>query len=76
MLDLIGREQIFRVDIEPASGQPEHPRNTYLTGSSTADDVVEQLEEVVAAHERVLAILDSDHSRDMCSTSFGSTAAA
>ena len=64
MLDLLGRGEIVTVDINPAEGRPQHPRITYLTGSSTADKVVEQLEELVADRERVLAILDSDHSRE------------
>ena len=52
------------MDISPIEGRPEHDRITYLTGSSTADEVVAEVERLVAGHERVLVILDSDHSRD------------
>lgn len=62
--DLLSRGEIVTVDISPIEGRPEHPRITYLTGSSTAGEVVEEIERHVAGHERVLVILDSDHSRD------------
>ena len=62
--ELLSRGEVVTVDISPFEGRPEHDRITYLTGSSTADDIVAQLEKRVAAHDRVLVILDSDHSRD------------
>jgi cephalosporin hydroxylase len=62
--DLLGRGEVVIVDIPPIEGRPEHDRITYLTGSSTAGEVVAEVERHVAMHERVLVILDSDHSRD------------
>jgi cephalosporin hydroxylase len=62
--DLLGRGEIVTVDIHPVEGRPEHDRITYLTGSSTTDQVVREIERFVADRERVLVILDSDHSRD------------
>jgi cephalosporin hydroxylase len=62
--DLLGRGEIVTVDIYPIEGQPEHDRITYVTGSSTADEVVAEVARHVTGHERVLVILDSDHSRD------------
>lgn len=63
--DLLGRGEVVTVDIHPVDGRPEHDRVTYLTGSSTADEVVGEIERLVAGGpERVLVILDSDHSRD------------
>ncbi len=62
--DLLGRGEIVTVDIYPIEGRPEHPRITYVTGSSTAGEVVAYVSGVAAGHERVLVILDSDHSRD------------
>ncbi len=64
MMDLMGRGEIVTVDISPVEGRPEHDRITYLTGSSTAGVIVEQLEQFVDGRQRVLVILDSDHSRD------------
>ena len=62
--DLLGRGEVVTVDISPVEGRPQHDRITYLTGSSTADEVVGEVERLATDHERVLVILDSDHSRD------------
>lgn len=62
--DLLGRGEIVTVDIYPIEDRPDHDRITYITGSSTADEVVAEIERLVTGHERVLVILDSDHSRD------------
>ena len=62
--DLLGQGDVVTVDIHPVEGRPEHDRVTYISGSSTADEVVAELERLVAGRDRVLVILDSDHSRD------------
>jgi cephalosporin hydroxylase len=64
LMDLLGRGEIVTVDLHPVEGRPQHPRITYLTGSSTADDVVERIGQLADGRERILVILDSDHSRD------------
>ena len=60
--ELLGGGEVVTVDISPIEGRPEHDRITYLTGSSTAGEIVAEVERHVAMHERVLVILDSDHS--------------
>jgi cephalosporin hydroxylase len=62
--DLLGRGEIVTVDIFPIEDRPAHDRITYLTGSSTAPEVVAEVERIVAGRENVLVILDSDHARD------------
>jgi cephalosporin hydroxylase len=62
--DLLGRGEVVTVDIHPVEGRPEHDRITYLTGSSTDNEIVSELERRTAESEQVLVILDSDHSRD------------
>lgn len=62
--DQLGRGEIVTVDIYPIEGRPEHPRVTYVTGSSTAPEVVAEVERLAEGRERVLVILDSDHARD------------
>jgi cephalosporin hydroxylase len=42
--------------------RPQHPRVTYLRGSSTDPEVVAQVRRRAEAVERVMVILDSDHS--------------
>jgi cephalosporin hydroxylase len=62
--DQLGRGEIVTVDIYPIHGRPAHDRITYLTGSSTAHEVVAEVERLAEGRERVLVILDSDHARD------------
>lgn len=62
--DLLGRGEVVTVDITPVEGRPRHDRISYLTGSSTADEIADELEGWVAGREQVLVILDSDHARD------------
>jgi cephalosporin hydroxylase len=60
VLDQIGHGQVITIDIEDRSGRPQHPRITYLTGSSTDPLIVGQVKQRVR-NSRVMAILDSDH---------------
>jgi cephalosporin hydroxylase len=60
--DLLGTGEIITVDVEPQPGRPDHPRVTYLQGSSTEASIVEQLRLKAESTNRVMVILDSDHS--------------
>jgi cephalosporin hydroxylase len=65
--DHIGSGRIITIDIveEPRQGpRPLHPRITYVSGSTVAPEVVTQVREAVGGGERVMVILDSDHSKD------------
>lgn len=53
-IDIAGDDQI--------PDRPVHPRITYLTGSSVEDGIVAQVRAAAAASERVMLVLDSDHS--------------
>lgn len=66
MCDMIGRGRIITVDIGIAPDRPEHPRITYLTGSSIDPEMVETVKRTVAEgeHEKVMVVLDSNHHRD------------
>lgn len=61
--DLLDHGEVISIDLAPRA-TPDHPRVTYLVGSSVADDVVAQVRERARGKERVMVILDSDHSRD------------
>jgi cephalosporin hydroxylase len=58
--DLLGNGRVVTVDISSEWERPEHPRITYLQGSSTAPEVLDEM--VAAASGTVMVILDSDHS--------------
>lgn len=60
--DLLDHGRVLTVDIREKEGRPEHPRITYLTGSSTAPEIVDRIKE--EAKGTVMVILDSYHSRD------------
>jgi cephalosporin hydroxylase len=64
LCDLVGHGHIVTIDVRERPGRPEHERITYLTGSSTSDEIVERVKEMVGDAERVMVILDSDHRRD------------
>ena len=73
LFDLLGKGRIITIDIaETPYGmplkdpdqriRPEHPRITYLLGSSTSDEIVRKVKSLIQPHEQVMVILDSDHS--------------
>jgi len=65
MCDLLGTGRVLTVDIKaegPSGTRPEHPRIRYLTGSSTDPEVVDEVKREAEGAERVMVVLDSDHS--------------
>jgi cephalosporin hydroxylase len=62
--DLLGEGEIVTVDIRDLPGRPQHERITYLSGSSTAPEIVQAIQERVDGRSPVLVILDSNHERD------------
>jgi cephalosporin hydroxylase len=65
MMDLIGVPcEIVTIDIERPANPPQHPRLTYLSGSSTAPDIVADVTRRASGKQQVMVVLDSDHRRD------------
>jgi cephalosporin hydroxylase len=62
--DLLGSGEIVTIDIRETPGRPAHDRVTYLTGSSTAPEIVADVHERVRGRAPVLVLLDSNHERD------------
>jgi cephalosporin hydroxylase len=60
--DLIGHGEIVTVDVSSVPDRPRHPRVTYVEGSSTDPAVVESLKQRASAADKVMVVLDSDHS--------------
>jgi cephalosporin hydroxylase len=60
MLDQIGHGRVITIDIEAKPGRPQHPRITYLAGSSADAAVVAEVHRS-AGGDRAMVILDSDH---------------
>jgi cephalosporin hydroxylase len=59
--DLLDNGRIVTVDIRDKTDRPEHPRITYLTGSSTSPEIISRITEEASGN--VMVILDSYHSR-------------
>lgn len=64
MCALIGRGRVLSIDISPDPHAPRHPLITYLVGSSTSGEVVENVRGILGDEDRVMVILDSDHARE------------
>jgi cephalosporin hydroxylase len=63
VMDLIGHGRIITIDVDARRGRPEHPRITYLTGSSIDPGMVAEVRAMVGGAAPVMVLLDSDHSR-------------
>lgn len=61
MCDLLGQGEVVTIDITRPPNGPTHPRLTYLTGSSAAPEIIEQVKQRAEGKKPVLVILDSDH---------------
>jgi cephalosporin hydroxylase len=61
LFDLIGKGEVITVDVEDIKGRPRNNRITYLLGSSTSKEIVEQIRSLASNKEKVMVILDSDH---------------
>jgi cephalosporin hydroxylase len=64
MCDLIDHGRIVTIDIDEDRKRPQHHRITQLFGSSTSENVIKQVREIVGQGNTVMVILDSDHSKD------------
>lgn len=62
--DLLHNGRVITIDIIEQPNRPRHERITYITGSSTAEDTLRRIAELIGSSDKVLVILDSDHSRD------------
>ena len=64
VLDAVGAGEVLSIDVEARAGRPAHDRVTYLTGSSTAPEVLAVVAERARGKAPIMVILDSDHRRD------------
>lgn len=63
MCDLMNNGKVITIDIEDKEGRPKHKRITYLLGSSTSKEIVEKIKSLVGNDDKIMVILDSDHSK-------------
>jgi cephalosporin hydroxylase len=61
MCDLMNHGKVLTIDIEAREGRPKHERITYLHGSSTSKQIIDQVHSFIQNGDKVLVDLDSDH---------------
>lgn len=61
IMDLVQRGHVITIDTTDR-GRPPHPRITYLSGFSTAPEIVSAVRSLIPPGARVMVVLDSDHS--------------
>jgi cephalosporin hydroxylase len=59
--DLANRGRVITIDLEEQPGRPEHERVTYLSGSSTSEEIISRVKSFIKSEDRVMVVLDSDH---------------
>lgn len=62
--DLMGNGRIITIDIAEQPNRPDHERIMYITGSSIAPQTLQRIKELISSTDKVLVILDSDHSKN------------
>lgn len=62
MLDRRNEGRVITIDLEPHDPTPTHRRLISLTGSSTDPRILAQVHALVKPTDRVMVVLDSDHS--------------
>ena len=61
---LLGHGKVITIDIEDREGRPELERISYVRGSSTSEEIVEKVKSFIKDEDKVMVILDSDHTRE------------
>jgi len=64
LCDLNNNGRVITIDIIGEIKRPVHERITYITGSSISKQTLNQIQELINSTDKVLVILDSDHSKD------------
>ncbi len=63
MCELMDHGEVVTIDITNTAVSPRHKRIKYILGSSTSEQVYRQVEDLVKGKEKIIVILDSDHSK-------------
>jgi cephalosporin hydroxylase len=62
--DLMDHGKVITIDIADYNIRKTHPRIRYLIGSSTSDEIIEEVKRTITKEDSVMVILDSDHSKN------------
>lgn len=64
MCQLIGTGRVITIDLYPKPSRPHHTLIEYVNGSSVDPQVVAQVKAAAAAHQNIMVILDSNHTKE------------
>lgn len=67
MCNFMNHGKIISIDTENTNHKadlPKHERITYITGSSTSENTIDQVKSLTNREHRIMVILDSDHHRN------------
>jgi len=64
IMDLLNHGEIITIDVNRGENMPEHKRINYLHGFSTSQEIIDQVKTYVENKQKILVILDSDHSKE------------
>jgi cephalosporin hydroxylase len=62
--DSLDHGNVITIDIEAQKDRPKHKRLKYLVGSSTSQEIVQQVRKGIGRKRKVMVILDSDHHKE------------
>lgn len=64
LCDLVNNGRVITIDIEDIKDRPQHKRIKYLLGSSTSEEIIEEVRRLIGDKDKVMVILDSDHHKE------------
>jgi len=62
--DMVGNGRIIAIDIVDKEDRPHHNRITYLHGSSTSEEIADQVRRLISDKDKVMVSLDSYHHKE------------
>jgi cephalosporin hydroxylase len=62
--DSLQQGRVITIDVRELPDRPQHERIRYMVGSSVSEEIVEEVRSLIKPDERVMVILDSDHTAE------------
>lgn len=62
--ELVNNGKVLTIDSEIQEERPQHNRIQYFLGSSTSEEIVEQVKKKIREKDKIMVILDSDHHKE------------
>ncbi len=63
LCELTNKGKVISIELGDMSDKPQHKRITYLLGSSTSKEILQQVQQLISDDKKVLVNLDSEHTK-------------